>query len=347
MTNSSNLANLGWQPSFIQQLSLEEYESCIPARVVEQHRSRLELQSEQGSSVLEITPSMPAITVGDWLLIDEGGLYVRLLERQSLFSRKAPGSKIEQQLIAANVDTAFVVCSLNDDFNPSRIERYLSMINQAGAEPVVVLSKVDIAENADEKISQVQQLDPMLAVVSVNGLDAESVLAVSPWCGMGQTVALLGSSGSGKSTLSNTLLKASVQETGGIRENDSKGRHTTTRRSLLEVPSGAMILDTPGMRELQLTACEEGLQATFGDIDSLAQQCRFADCQHQGQQGCAVTAAVETGELDARRLSNYLKLLREQAMNASSLAERRASDKGTAKYHRKVQRESKQVKRGA
>lgn len=346
MTNLSNLANLGWHPSFIQQLSLAEYESCVPARVVEQHRTRLELQSEQGALVLEIIPAMPAITVGDWLLVDRDGLFVRQLERQSLFSRKAPGSKINQQLIAANVDTAFIVCSLNDDFNLSRIERYLSMINQAGAEPVVVLSKADIAKDAEDKVQQVQRLDPMLAVLSINGLDSTSVKAVSPWCGVGQTVALLGSSGSGKSTLSNTLLLASVQETGGIRENDSKGRHTTTRRSLLEIPNGAMILDTPGMRELQLAACEEGLQTTFADIDLLSQKCRFADCQHQGQHGCSVTAAVEAGELDSRRLSNYLKLQREQALNASSLAERRASDRGTAKYHRKVQRESKQVKRG-
>ena len=346
MTNSSNLANLGWHPSFIQQLSLEEYESCIPARVVEQHRSRLELQSQQGGHALEITPSMPAITVGDWMLLGTDGLYVRLLERQSLFSRKAPGSKIDQQLIAANVDTAFVVCSLNDDFNLSRIERYLSMINQAGAEPVVVLSKADIADDAESKQRQVQQLDPMLAVVSINGLNADSVKTVLPWCAAGKTVALLGSSGSGKSTLTNTLLQTEQQETGGIRESDSKGRHTTTRRSLLEIPNGAMILDTPGMRELQLAACEEGLQATFADIDALAQQCRFSDCQHQGQQDCAVTAAVESGDLESRRLSNYLKLQREQAMNASSLAERRATDRGTAKYHRQVQRESKQLKRG-
>lgn len=346
MTTSSNLANLGWRPEFIQQLSLDEYESCIPARVVEQHRTRLELQSEQGSQVLEITPAMPPITVGDWLLVDNDGHYVRLLERSSVFSRKAPGSKLSEQLIAANINTAFIVCSLNDDFNLSRIERYLAMINQAGAEPVVVLSKADLQDNLDALVAQVRALDPMLAIEAVNCLDRDSVEALSPWCSVGQTIALLGSSGSGKSTLSNTLLQEAIQETGGIRENDSKGRHTTTRRSLLEIPNGAMILDTPGMRELQLAACEDGLQATFSDIDLLSQQCRFADCQHQGQQGCAVTAALDAGELDQRRLDNYLKLQQEQARNASSLAERRASERGTTRYIRQTQRESKGIKRG-
>lgn len=236
MSTSSNLANLGWRPEFIQQLSLDEYESCIPARVVEQHRTRLELQCEQGAQVLDITPAMPPITVGDWLLVDTDGHYVRLLERSSVFSRKAPGSKLSEQLIAANINTAFIVCSLNDDFNLSRIERYLAMINQAGAEPVVVLSKADLQDNLDTLVAQVRALDPMLAIEAVNCLDIDSVEALSPWCSLGQTIALLGSSGSGKSTLSNTLLQEAIQETGGIRENDSKGRHTTTRRSLLEIP---------------------------------------------------------------------------------------------------------------
>jgi ribosome biogenesis GTPase len=346
MNSSLSLSKLGWKPSFIQQLSLDEYESCQPARVVEQHRTRLELRAENGVVDLELIPAMPAITVGDWLLLNNDHRFVRLLERSSLFSRKAPGSKIDEQLIAANINTAFIVCSLNDDFNLSRIERYLAMVNQAGAEPVVVLSKVDLEPNVSERVAEVRALDPMLAIEAINGLDNESVDVLLPWCSEGQTIALLGSSGSGKSTLSNTLLQAAVQETGGIRENDSKGRHTTTRRSLLEIPSGAMILDTPGMRELQLAACEEGLQATFSDIDRLSQQCQFADCQHTGQMGCAITAALESGELEQRRLDNYLKLQREQALNASSLAQRRASERGTSKYIRQVQRESKGIKRG-
>ncbi len=339
-----SLVELGWQPFFQQQLSMEEWDAATPARVVEQHKSELEVATQAGTHTLEITHAMPSVTVGDWVLLDDHGVFLRALERKSCFARKAAGSKLSRQLIAANVDTAFIVCSMNEDFNLNRIERYLSVVNNAEAEPVVVLSKMDLCADPEGMSQQVQSLDNMLCVESVNSLSSDSVSKLLPWCQPGKTVVLLGSSGAGKSTLSNRLLGDEHQDTGDIREDDGKGRHTTTRRSLLKMPTGAMILDTPGMRELQLADCEEGVASTFSDIIDLADNCRFGDCQHGNEPGCAVRSAIESGELDERRLLNYLKLSREQALNSASLAQRRATDKDLGKYYKRTLSEAKKLK---
>lgn len=339
-----SLVELGWQPFFQQQLNMEEWDAATPARVVEQHKSELEVATEAGTHTLEITHAMPSVTVGDWILLDDDGMFLRALERKSCFARKAAGSKLARQLIAANVDTAFIVCSMNEDFNLNRIERYLSVVNNAEAEPVVVLSKMDLCADPEGMSQQVQALDNMLCVESVNSLSSDSVSKLIPWCQPGKTVVLLGSSGAGKSTLSNRLLGDEYQDTGDIREDDGKGRHTTTRRSLLKMPAGAMILDTPGMRELQLADCEEGVASTFSDIIDLADNCRFGDCQHDNEPGCAVRAAIDCGELDERRLLNYLKLSREQALNSASLAQRRATDKDLGKYYKRTLADAKKLK---
>lgn len=346
VTNHLSLASHGWQPFFQQQLSLDEWESALPARIIEQHKSVLELATEAGHQTLSISHSMPTLAVGDWILLNTDGSFLRLLERKSCFRRKAAGSKVSEQLIAANVDTAFIVCSLNDDFNLNRIERYLSIVHDAGAEPVVVLSKVDLCANPEALRVQVQALDSMLLVETVNSFDADSTAVLEPWCQPGKTIVLLGSSGAGKSTLANTLLGQDLQLTAAIREQDAKGRHTTTRRSLLAMPGGAILIDTPGMRELQLADCQDGVAATFADIEALARACRFGNCQHDSEPGCAVTAAIGSGDLDERRFMNYQKLLREQAVNAASLAERRADDRELGKYYRRVLRQSNKLKRG-
>ena len=334
MTNEEQdaltLAQLGWRPFFQQQLALEQWDYPV-ARVIAQHRNRLDLLGKAGEQELDLHPDMPEITVGDWLVLSPMGKFEKLLERQSLFRRKAPGSKVGEQLIAANVDTLFVVTSLNDDFNLNRIERYLSLANEAGAAPVIVLSKADLCEDTESYCSQIQALDSSLMVVTVNCLDAEEVHKLSPWCETGTTVALMGSSGVGKSTLVNTLLGKTVQSTGAIREDDSKGRHVTTGRSLHRIPQGGLLLDTPGMRELQLAHCDTGVNATFADIASLAEQCRFGNCQHDNEPGCAVQNAIDQGELEARRLTSYQKLIREQAFNSATLAEKRARDKSFGK----------------
>ena len=338
-----DLSQLGWNPFFQQQISLEEWE--LPAaRVMTQHRNRLELIGVAGETELELHPGMPAITVGDWLLLSPAGRFERLLERNSLFRRKAAGTRVDEQLIGANVDTLFIVTSLNEDLNPSRIERYLSLAHEAGAEPVIVLSKADLCDDPDSARADIQALDPLLMVVTINCLDLGDAGKLTPWCEPGQTVALLGSSGVGKSTLVNTLLGGEVQSTAEIREDDSKGRHTTTGRSLHLMPQGALLLDTPGMRELQLADCDEGINATFADITALAEQCRFGDCQHDSEPGCAVKIAIESGELETRRLSNYRKLMREQAFNSASLAEKRARDKNFGKMIKSVLSEKNNLK---
>ena len=324
------LAQLGWRPFFQQQLRLEQWEYPV-ARVIAQHRNRLDLLCEAGERGLDLHPDMPEITVGDWLVLSPEGDFEKLLERQSLFRRKAAGSKVGEQLIAANVDTLFIVTSLNDDFNLNRIERYLSLANEAGTAPVIILSKADLSDDPEMFCRQVQALDSLLMVVTINCLDAGEIHKLLPWCKTGNTVALMGSSGVGKSTLVNTLLGKTVQSTAAIREDDGKGRHTTTGRSLLQIPRGGLLLDTPGMRELQLADCDVGVNTTFADITSLAEQCRFGNCQHDSEPGCAVQNAIDRGVLKARRLSSYQKLMREQAFNSATLAEKRARDKSFGK----------------
>lgn len=293
---------------------------------------------------IDLQRSMPDIVVGDWVLLDNNKRFCRLLDRSTCFKRKAAGSKMDWQLISANVDTAFIICSLNEDFNLNRIERYLSLVNEAGAEPVVLLSKSDLSDSPQEFILKVQSLDNRLSVESVNCLDSSSVIKLHHWIKEGETIVVLGSSGVGKSTLINTLLGAERQGTASIRENDDKGRHTTTRRSLILMPTGGLILDTPGMREIQLAECREGISSTFSDIEVLANQCRYTDCQHQSEPGCAVRKAIETGEIDQRRLDNYLKLLKEEAVNSASLADKRAKDRALGKFYKRTLTESQKLK---
>ncbi|WP_261905059.1 ribosome small subunit-dependent GTPase A [Vibrio fortis] len=337
-----SIAQLGWKPIFQQQLTLEDYEQeNFAARVIAHHRSGYTLASEQGEIHLAIHHALPAMTVGDWVILKPNQQFERLLERQSLFSRKASGTRVAEQLISANVTTVFIVVSLNHDFNLSRIERYLALANEAKVEPVVVLTKKDLCDDAETKVSQVQSLDPLLMIETVNGLDLESVQVLAPWCTSGATVALMGSSGVGKSTIVNSLMAEQAQATGGIREDDSKGRHTTTSRSLHLLKDGGLLIDTPGMREIQLSECAEGVSETFADIEELAMNCRFSDCQHQSEPGCEIQRALKSGELTERRFNNYQKLLREQARNSATLAEKRASYKQLTKMYRSVQNEGR------
>lgn len=346
MDSVISLTQLGWQPYFQQQLSLDEYEKATIARVIGHHRSEYLLRTEHQLIHFPITHTLPLMALGDWLLLDNNGVFLRLLDRQSLFSRKAAGNKVAEQLIAANIDTVFIVCSLNFDFNLSRIERYLALANEAQVQPVIVLTKQDLCRDAEEKYRQVQALDPLLIIETVNALNYADCEKLTSWIGAGQTVALLGSSGVGKSTLINTLTGEQAQKTATIREDDSKGRHTTTARSMHFLPSGGILIDSPGMRELQLAECEDGVRHTFADIEQLAQQCKFADCHHINEPGCAVLHAVETGELSERRLANFNKLLAEQARNSASLQELRAKDKQFGKMVKSVGNEQRLAKKG-
>jgi ribosome biogenesis GTPase len=270
-----SLRQLGWQPYYQQQLSLEEYEQTNAARITAHHRSEYVAQLETKRIALPITNSLPAMTVGDWVLLDSDNRFIRQLERQSLFSRKGAGSQIKQQHISSNIDTLFIVSSLNQDFNLSRLERYLALAHDAEVEPVIILTKIDLCLDSADKVAQVQALDPLLMVLAVNGLLEQAAEILSSWCKMGKTVSFVGSSGVGKSTLINQLLGEDIIFTNGIREDDDKGKHTTTSRSLYISEGNGVIIDTPGMRELQLIGCEDGIQTTFADIESLADQFRF------------------------------------------------------------------------
>lgn len=336
MSEKLSLAQLGWNPFFQQQLSVDELENSHIARVLEQHRTRYLIQSATQQLSLHINVNMPPLTVGDWLLIDTDKRFIRVLDRLTLLSRKAAGSKVAEQLIAANVNSLFIVNALNHDFNLSRIERYLALAHESGCEPVIVLTKQDCCANVDDYLQQLQTLDPLLMVESVNSLDAQSVEKLHRWCKTGQTVAFVGSSGVGKSTLVNTLMHKPLLLTAQAREDDDKGRHTTTSRALFVMTSGGILLDTPGIRELKIADCEKGLNEAFNDISELARQCRFSDCRHQSEPGCMVQKALQQGVIDERRLTNFFKLLSEQKRNGASLAERRCADKNLTKFYKKT-----------
>ena len=347
MTIKFTLKQLGWRSFYQQQLTIEENEQLIPARILSQHCSLIIVQSADQKISLDIHLVNEPVTVGDWILLNEHQQFVRSLSRHSEFSRKAAGSQISKQLIASNIDTVFIVSSLNSDFNLSRIERFLALANEAHVEPVILLTKADKCADPYEYIDQIHQLDALLMVEAVNTLDESDIARLLPWCQTGQTIAFLGSSGVGKSTLINGLLGNAVQLTGGIREDDSKGKHTTTGRSLHAMDNGALLLDTPGMRELQLVACESGINETFSDISQLAEQCKFSNCSHQNEPKCAVRNALKKGDIDDERLTNYFKLQREQARNGATLAEQRAADKSFQKYITTTQKQAKAIKRYA
>jgi len=271
---------------------------------------------------------------------------VERLERKSLFKRRAAGVQSREQLIAANVDTLFIVSSCNLDFNEARLERYLAIAREARVMAIIVLTKADLVDDAGDYVRRASRLAPSLQVEAVNALQGDMLACLEPWLQRGQTVALLGSSGVGKSTLTNTLLGAGQIATQSIRENDAHGRHTTTARSMHRLPGGAWLLDTPGMRELQLTDVRSGLDDVFSEIAMLAETCRFSDCRHDDEPGCRVQAAIHAGEIDPERLQRWRKLTREEAFNKTSIAERRSRDKAFGRMVKSVMNEKKS-RRGA
>lgn len=331
------LADLGWTSFFAAQLTPHEPPTHCAVRVVAVHRGRIAIVGETLDTTIPApSPETMLPTVGDWLIVASDTLRpLRILGRSSLFKRRAPGTGREIQLIAANVDTLFVVSSCNRDFNPARIERYLVLAREAGVLPVVVLTKADLAEDAQGYAQAARRLLPGLIVETLDARDPRDVAGLGVWCGPGQTVALLGSSGVGKSTLINTLA-GSATTTGAVRADDDRGRHTTTARALHRLERGGWLLDTPGMRELQLTDAHDGLDEVFDDIVALARACRFSDCTHAAEPGCAIRAAIAEERLDPQRFARWRKLAAEDAFNSASLAERRARDRAFGKMVRAV-----------
>ncbi|KQN30737.1 GTPase [Sphingomonas sp. Leaf34] len=262
-------------------------------------------------------------TVGDWLLVDDATLLpVRVLPRMNLFKRRSPGDPRRDQMIAANVDTVFVVASCNQDFSVARLERYLVLAREVGVTPVVILTKADLTDTPELFVTAARALEPGLRVETVNGRDPGDVVRLAAYCGPGRTVAFLGSSGVGKSTLVNSLRGSDSIATQAIRAHDGTGRHTTTVREMHRLPQGGWLLDTPGMRELQLSDAAAGIAEVFDDFALAAQDCRFSDCSHGVEPGCAVRAGIDSGALTAERFDRWRRLAVEEKTNADRLTKR-------------------------
>lgn len=331
---AGQLRALGWSKYFADQATSAALSKTPPVRITQVHRNTLHIQ---GVDLDMIIPGLHGVTVGDWLLFDaDTPRNSQLLSRKSLIKRRAPGHDRKEQLIAANLDTAFVVTSCNNDFSLARLERYVAMAHEAGVTPVIILSKIDLTTEASDFAAQAQSISPQLSVVCLDARSPKAIELLRPWCQAGQTVAFLGSSGVGKSTLTNSLAGNEAIATQDVRASDDKGRHTTTGRQLHILPSGCAVLDTPGMREIQLTDVSVGLEETFADLHALKQNCRFNDCAHKTEPGCAVQAAVASGEVDVLRLQRWLKLVAEDAENTKFLSNRKLRDRAKNKPEKSV-----------
>lgn len=338
--NSNRLAALGWSNHFAAQLDAGELQTHVPARVLAVHRNGLDVAGPDFEGRIPPIPGEAdedRATVGDFVLIDRDTRRPRrLLARKSLFKRKAAGLERRVQLIAANVDTLLIVTSCNQDFNVARLERYLAVAREAEVTPLVVLTKADLVDDPRGFVAAAVRLMPGLFVECLDARDPEVAGRFAPWCGPGQTVALVGSSGVGKSTLVNTLTGEGRQAVAQIREDDAHGRHTTTGRSMHRLAAGGFMIDTPGMRELQLADVEAGIEDVFADIVEAAAACRFADCRHETEPGCAVRAGIAAGTLDEDRLRRFRKLVAEDARNSASLRARRARERGFGRMVRSI-----------
>jgi len=324
-----NLLQLGWKPCFQQQMSSDEEKTSFPARIAQVHRSHCIVWSSKGIETFEIGVfSDPKnMAVGDWILIpNEGERPLRILERETVLIRKAAGQRKHDQLIAANVDTLFIVTSCNQDFNASRIERYLALAAEAKIQPVIVLTKIDLSDDVDSYENQALKLKNDIRVECVNAKDETSLAALKTFCTEGHTITLIGSSGVGKSTLINNLTDAE-QITAKISEEDGKGKHTTTSRSLHLLQDGGILIDTPGIRELKLAETESGIEDTFEDVTQYLGVCKFKNCQHKTENGCAIKTALDNGELDQRRWESYQKLQSEQEQHNSRKYQRNSKEK--------------------
>ena len=327
-----DLNRLGWNPFFEAHFEPFRNRDFLPARIALEHRRTYLVYGEHGELSAEVSGKFrndaaergrfPA--VGDWAAIrsrpEEGKATIHaLLPRKSSFSRKAvlaggpaygPG-KTEEQVLAANVDTAFLVSGLDGDFNPRRIERYLTLVWDGGATPVIVLNKADVCTDIGTYVAKVESVAWGVPIHPVSALENQGLDVLLEYLGRAKTGALLGSSGVGKSTLINAFLGEERQQVGAVRESDSRGRHITSHRELILLPGGGAIIDNPGLRELQLWGDEDGLKGAFSDIEELAGLCRFRDCGHQREPGCAIRQALEDGTLDPGRWQGYLKLKKE------------------------------------
>lgn len=321
----------------------------IPARITAQHRERYEIVCQHGVTHARLktkeyyagTEVFP--TTGDFVMVNyiENGdsQIIATLPRRTFFSRREPGPVPRDQAVAANFDYVFIVQSLNQDFNPNRLERYLTLAWQSGATPVILLTKADLLEDYRDHLTQVKRVAAGVNTHVVSAHTGCGLNRLNAYLQPGNTVVFLGSSGVGKSSLVNALAGEEIMAVSGIREDDSKGRHTTTHRQLIRLKSGVMIIDTPGMRELGMWDVSEGLGDAFGDVEQFMGKCRFSDCRHESEPGCAIKAAITAGKLDAARWESYQKLKEEAVSKEELLRRKQEWSKGVAKFTKQRKKE--------
>ncbi|MFC1884538.1 ribosome small subunit-dependent GTPase A [Thermodesulfobacteriota bacterium] len=353
---SSDIKKLGFDKWFLDHCDPDALETFELARVTAVHKDSYTVNNGKNDVLAELIGRMiysaaspmdyPA--VGDWVcaqFYDENTFSIihKILPRKSLLKRKTPGKKIDFQLIAANIDTAFIIQSLDENFNINRLERYLVMVNEGNIRPVVLLSKSDLitSEEMAERVSEIEKIMPRLHIQPFSNEDESGLKNVEDLMSPRLTYCLLGSSGVGKTTLLNNLLGEALFKTKTTREKDGKGRHATTYRQLIKLASGAMVIDTPGMRELGNLSVDTGLDETFQEIMELSQKCQFNDCTHVNEKGCAVLSAVKNGRLSEKRYENYIKMKKEAAYNEMSYFEKRQKDKEFGKFVKTVMKHKK------
>ncbi|MEE8578049.1 MAG: ribosome small subunit-dependent GTPase A [candidate division Zixibacteria bacterium] len=356
-----DLHTIGWDKFFSDQFAEFHAQGLIPARVAAEHRDRYIVWCEAGEMTAEVSGrfSHTAISradypsVGDWVALaarpkEGAGTIQALLKRKSSFARRAVlGGKTDKQVLATNVDTVFLVSGLDNEFNVERIRRYVTAAFDSGAMPVVLLNKADICDNIDECLSEVEAMQPGIVVYTLSAVEGTGLEVIDSYLQPGSTVAFLGSSGVGKSTIINALTGQQTMATGAVREDDSRGRHTTTHRELFRLKSGAMAIDTPGMREFEIFAENETFDEVYSDVNELIIACRFADCQHETEPGCAIQFALRDGSLDRKRYESFLKLGREKAHleRRSDVATRRRESREWSKRVRNHHKEVKEAKK--
>jgi ribosome biogenesis GTPase len=332
-----DLTDLGWNDFFKKSFDRLEITDSYPARVARRDRNQYLLFSQFGELKAELAGRLQHAaesnndypTTGDWVAIrpiaGEGQAVIySLLERQSCFSRKVAGQKTEEHIIAANVDVAFIVAGLDQEFRVRRIERYLTLAWEGGSNPVIILNKADLVDEIDRYVDEANTAAMGVPVLAISARDARGIDSVSSFISYGKTAVFLGSSGVGKSTIINRLLGEERLKTVDLSAASGKGRHTTTSRQLILLPHGGIVIDTPGLREIQLWNTEAGLSRTFEDIEELADNCRFSDCRHETEPGCAVQRALAEGTLDGSRFRSYLKLKKERLYLESLIDQRKA-----------------------
>jgi len=354
-----NIEKLGFDNWFKDKIDLSKTTGLQIVRVISVHKNSFVVSNGVKDIYAELTgkflfnsdSSLNLPAVGDWVyaqLFDDDSLAIihDIIPRKSILKRKTPGKKIEHQLIAANIDTAIIMQSLDSNFNLRRLERYLVMINEGKITPAVFLSKSDLIskKEIENKKNEIREILPDISITALSNNSSSDIENIKKFFSPHKTYCLLGSSGVGKTTLLNNLIQEELFKTQPIREKDGRGKHTTTKRELIILENGSIIIDNPGMRELGVISNESGLDSTFNEIDELSDQCRYKDCTHTVETGCAVLGAVERGEISEERYNNYIKIYKESLYNEMSYVDKREKDKKFGKYIRSVMKQIKNKK---